>query len=366
MLRKKWGLNKVLGGESNIKQRDDHRHHFIDALVVGCTTRSTIQKIQTAARHCEEKRILGIVDKIQPPFGGEREFWSHVEKVTQNVLLSRKPDNSASGQLHEDTLRGVVSGPNEKGKYLTRTKVKLGDIKSLTDLKKKKISGKLITDYGDIPLIADFTNNLNMIQNKVEGFCQKARLELETEAIQNKNQGKKVRAITETLVYKKAIDLMKKKALPCYYWDFKEQKLVNVIKQGNKFNGGYLSGRNHRMDFYKNNKGKIKWQIITMFEANDKTFVPESDKAGNALLWSAHKDDILLMDDPDNLNYRVRMIVVKIQDGRMGVVKCTDARDAGTRSLYENRLKFFKEKRAQRIITNHLGEPTYFFPMLNE
>ncbi|MCY4183766.1 MAG: type II CRISPR RNA-guided endonuclease Cas9 [Rhodobacteraceae bacterium] len=366
LLRKKWGLNKVLGGESNIKQRDDHRHHFIDALVVGCTTRSTIQKIQTAARHCEEKRILGIVDKIQPPFGGEREFWSHVEKVTQNVLLSRKPDNSASGQLHEDTLRGVVSGPNEKGKYLTRTKVKLGDIKSLTDLKKKKISGKLITDYGDIPLIADFTNNLNMIQNKVEGFCQKARLELETEAIQNKNQGKKVRAITETLVYKKAIDLMKKKALPCYYWDFKEQKLVNVIKQGNKFNGGYLSGRNHRMDFYKNNKGKIKWQIITMFEANDKTFVPESDKAGNALLWSAHKDDILLMDDPDNLNYRVRMIVVKIQDGRMGVVKCTDARDAGTRSLYENRLKFFKEKRAQRIITNHLGEPTYFFPMLNE
>ncbi|MYF45193.1 MAG: type II CRISPR RNA-guided endonuclease Cas9 [Rhodobacteraceae bacterium] len=135
MLRKKWGLNKVLGGQSNIKQRDDHRHHFIDALVVGCTTRSTIQKIQTAAARCEEKSKMGIIDKIQPPFGDKQEFRSHVEKVTQNVLLSRKPDNSTSGQLHEDTLRGIISGPNKKGKYLTRTKVKLSDINSLTELK---------------------------------------------------------------------------------------------------------------------------------------------------------------------------------------------------------------------------------------
>ncbi|MYF46742.1 MAG: hypothetical protein F4223_09890 [Rhodobacteraceae bacterium] len=233
-------------------------------------------------------------------------------------------------------------------------------------MKKKKISGKLIKDYGDNPLIANFTNNLNVVQNKVEGFCEKARLELEAEAIQNKNHGKKVRTITETLVYKRAIDLMKKKTIPCYYWDFKEQKLVNVVREGNRFNGGYLSGRNHRMDFYQDNKGKINWQIITMFEANDVAFVPESERAGNSLLWSAHKDDILLLDDPDNLNNRVRMIVVKIKDGRMGVVKCTDARDARNRSLLEMGLKFFKDQRAQRIITNHLGEPTYFFPMLNE
>ncbi len=366
LLRKNWGLNKVLGENTNIKQRDDHRHHFIDALVVGCTTRSTIQKIQTSAARCEEKGKMGIIDKIQPPFGDERQFRSHVEKVTQNVLLSRKPDNSLGGQLHEDTLRGIISGPNKKGKYLTRTKVKLSDIKSLTELKKKKISGKLIKDYGDNPSIADFTNNLNMIQNKVEEFCEKAQLELEAEATQNKKQGKKVRPISDSVVYKRAIDLMKKKALPCYYWDFKEQKLVNVIREGNRFNGGYLSGRNHRMDFYQDNKGKINWQIITMFEANDETFVPESDKAGNSLLWSAHKDDILLMDDPDNLNHRVRMIVVKIKDGRMGVVKCTDAREASKRSLLEMGLKYFKEKRAQRIITNHLGEPTYFFPILSE
>ena len=48
MLRRKWGLNPLLG-DHNKKNRADHRHHAIDAYVVGLTDRSMLQQIQHAA-----------------------------------------------------------------------------------------------------------------------------------------------------------------------------------------------------------------------------------------------------------------------------------------------------------------------------
>ena len=57
LLRRHWGLNSVLDDGSDRKNRDDHRHHAVDAIVVGMTSRSTLQKIATKARELESCEI---------------------------------------------------------------------------------------------------------------------------------------------------------------------------------------------------------------------------------------------------------------------------------------------------------------------
>jgi hypothetical protein len=49
MLRRKWGLNNILpdhnfADPAKGKNRKDHRHHAIDAAVIGATSRSLLQK----------------------------------------------------------------------------------------------------------------------------------------------------------------------------------------------------------------------------------------------------------------------------------------------------------------------------------
>ena len=50
MLRVAWGLNSVLS-DTDQKQRDDHRHHLIDAAVVGMTSRSLLNRISRDSAH---------------------------------------------------------------------------------------------------------------------------------------------------------------------------------------------------------------------------------------------------------------------------------------------------------------------------
>lgn len=51
LLRNKlWNLNTLLNTEDGQKNRDDHRHHALDALVIACTTQSLVQRISTESR----------------------------------------------------------------------------------------------------------------------------------------------------------------------------------------------------------------------------------------------------------------------------------------------------------------------------
>ena len=74
MLRRNWGLNSLLpdsnlGETAQAKNRKDHRHHAIDAAVVGVTTRSLLQKISNAASRYDGKDFedLGHQDGCRHP-----------------------------------------------------------------------------------------------------------------------------------------------------------------------------------------------------------------------------------------------------------------------------------------------------------
>ena len=104
LLRGALGLNSasLLGKGGARKERNDHRHHAIDALTVALIDRSLLQRVATAAGRAEQhgRRLLDDIGEPWPHFIAE------AAACVQRIVVSFKPDTAASGQLHNDTAYG--------------------------------------------------------------------------------------------------------------------------------------------------------------------------------------------------------------------------------------------------------------------
>ncbi|MCY4392686.1 MAG: type II CRISPR RNA-guided endonuclease Cas9 [Chloroflexi bacterium] len=146
MLRRGWGLNSILSGPgSDWKNRDDHRHHLVDAAVVGMTSRSLLQKVARASGRDEDRE--SVIAVAEQPWEG---FRHDVGNFVERCIVRHRPDHFtvlhdkqarrragrdvSSGSLHNDTAYGIVDGPDENG-YMT-----LVETKPLDALNPKKLA----------------------------------------------------------------------------------------------------------------------------------------------------------------------------------------------------------------------------------
>ncbi len=106
MLRGKFGLNDVLGlnGEKN---RNDHRHHAVDACVIAVTDQGLLQRFAKASASAREKQLNRLVENMPLPWDNYRE---HVQRAVENIWVSHKPDHSHEGAMHNDTAYGLRDG----------------------------------------------------------------------------------------------------------------------------------------------------------------------------------------------------------------------------------------------------------------
>lgn len=140
-IRRHWGLNSVLSEDpirdsngiplnnedpSGRKQRIDHRHHAVDALVVALSSRSTLQKYQTHFREKEEFHAANQerreMEKGSFPFPWEG-FRPEVVKNLKQVIVSHRVQRKIRGAFHEETFFGVarhLRGVEKPGRYVTR------------------------------------------------------------------------------------------------------------------------------------------------------------------------------------------------------------------------------------------------------
>ncbi len=145
-LRQKWGLNNILNLEGDTKNRDDHRHHAIDALVMACTKRSYLQELSKWNRYQRSYEVK----KFPLPW---ESFRSDAEKAVSEILVSHKKRKNivtirnhkvkvngktyvnkgfaARGQLHKETVYGRRQAPDCTIKHFHVRK----PIESLTTLK---------------------------------------------------------------------------------------------------------------------------------------------------------------------------------------------------------------------------------------
>jgi len=100
MLRAKFGLNDVLGlhGEKN---RNDHRHHAVDACVIAVTDQGLLQRFAQASASAREKQLNRLVESMPLPWDSYRE---HVQRAVENIWVSHKPDHDYQDEMFDKTI----------------------------------------------------------------------------------------------------------------------------------------------------------------------------------------------------------------------------------------------------------------------
>lgn len=112
LLRKKFGLNNILGlhGEKN---RNDHRHHAVDACVIAITDQSMLQRFAQASASAREKQLDRLTEAMTPPWPTYREQVTH---AIHNIWVSYKPDHGYEGAMMEETAYGIQKDGSIKQK----------------------------------------------------------------------------------------------------------------------------------------------------------------------------------------------------------------------------------------------------------
>lgn len=115
LLRDKWEMDSILCRKFSEKEvailglkpeqignfkknRFDHRHHAVDAVVIGLTDRSLVQKLATKNSHKGNRIEI-------PEFPLLR---SELEDKVKNIIVSFKPDHGSEGKLSKETLLGKI------------------------------------------------------------------------------------------------------------------------------------------------------------------------------------------------------------------------------------------------------------------
>jgi CRISPR-associated endonuclease Csn1 len=105
MLRGKFGLNTILGPDGE-KNRQDHRHHAVDACVVAVTDQGLLQRFSKASASAREQQLNRLVAEMPLPWQTYRES---VDRAIKAIKVSHRPDHNYQGAMHNDTAYGLLS-----------------------------------------------------------------------------------------------------------------------------------------------------------------------------------------------------------------------------------------------------------------
>ncbi|MBC6497703.1 MAG: type II CRISPR RNA-guided endonuclease Cas9 [Alphaproteobacteria bacterium GM7ARS4] len=102
LLRQRWGLNfDKKDKQTDKKQRDDNRHHAIDALVVAASTQSMVQRVAEWKRRARKDDPLRFA---HPPWPRFRE---DTKAQREKMLVHHRPERKYTGEIHEETIKSI-------------------------------------------------------------------------------------------------------------------------------------------------------------------------------------------------------------------------------------------------------------------
>ena len=317
-------FDKAKNKEWLAKPRIDHRHHAMDAITVACCTRSLVQKLANVEKinHVQFPLPLTEVSSVG-------EFRRKVIEMLKEVRVSHKPNHSVAGQMHKETGRVVLcKNPDDENSLITVYSRKvLQVVKTAKDLNKLLIPYTIKDSWSQE--IAENRAKQAKLVDDFGIYMNTAEQILIAENEQGVAEGKKEIKITEGRIIAQAFKIIQDKGLwhgdkfKCYE---NNSSLVYIPKHG----VAYVGGNNHCVDFYVKD-GKIGWEVIKRFDANQKDFVPQWKKDGGKIIWSIQQGDMLELDTPDEWRSytdkpRCLARVKKFWDGHVTIDYVTDAR----------------------------------------
>jgi len=116
-LRSGWGVSDLLG-EDGEKNRADHRHHAVDAIVVALSDTRSVQLLSSAAAVADQRWARRAFDHVDEPWPG---FRQEAAKAIDAIIVSHRQSRKVSGPLHNDTIySGLIDGTPRVRKELQK------------------------------------------------------------------------------------------------------------------------------------------------------------------------------------------------------------------------------------------------------
>jgi CRISPR-associated endonuclease Csn1 len=344
-LRHHWGLTTVLEelpdspawdeksklrpGEKN---RADHRHHAIDAIVLALTDRAVIR---TLSRVSKTEHGGDWLDQLPKPWDGFRE---HVIETVRDIKISRQVERGVRGALHEDTLYGPVhdrSGRRIEGEFVVRKPLAgltLNEIAHIRDPQIREIVGQRLAELGikagrGVKLTAD--------------------------------QKKTIRETLSNMQMPSGVPIRKVRLI-------KKEKTIRPIRVGKPGEAWVKPGNTHHLCLFEwTDGGKIKRDavFVTMLEAIDRLkreepIIQRTPPAGHptippnaTFLMSLSGGEMVLADVKGEEKLLVFKTAASTQ-GQMYFVLHTDARRSG---VQEKHVFMANTLHARKVTVDLLG-----------
>ena len=301
MLRGRWGLNSILS-DHNRKNRTDHRHHAIDAIVIGVTDRSLLNRISRAAARAEEKDMEKLLDETPEPFPG---FRDEAKAKVQAIIVSHKPDHGRQGALHEDSAYGIIQNHSATEKESGATLVYRKAMTSLTPGEIKRIRD-----------IAIRNQLLQLTEGKSEKEIKKTLADLAVESKQKPSNGqywghdipedktgKSLKRWKEKIRKQNASQAEQYRQPPVNTMRHVrltkvEAGFIPISGKNGKAYKAVIGGDNHHIDFYLLPDGKLGFESASIFDVNQKNYAPKwpHENPGAKLHMRLHKGDLIKLE----------------------------------------------------------------------
>lgn len=250
-LRHHWGLGELVGdfkdGKFN-KDRTNHHHHAIDAIVIALSDQSMVRKLAKANKKARITDSTKMYIDVPPPFWGFST--QSIKERLKTLVISHKPDHKSPqkarqrgtsiGQLHEDTNYGHMY----EHVYATRKPLIVDNFDSQKNI--DEIASRDIREA-----VRDRFLPYADIKGKLKSTYKKEYHEI-LEAYKKDKNIKKVR-----------IHLPKDNLIPIHD---KTGKVYRYV----------IGGNNFCADIWVSEKvGKWQCEVIRNFDVNQKGFMPQ-------------------------------------------------------------------------------------------
>lgn len=332
-LRRGWGLNGILSDEAG-KNREDHRHHAIDAIVVACADQSAIRRLSEAAKRVEQLWQDRTFDSIETPW---EDFTESVFTAIEPIVVSKRVSRKVKGKLHKDTIYSKPHHGTVHGKH-HRVRTELAMLTS-NDLTKGKI-----------------------IDKRAEAAIRAKLIELgesnPAKAFKDPKNLPKVRGNNGSMITLKRVRVA-------------ESVKPNTIGHGASKRRVKNESNYHTVVYeLTDGKGGVKWAhtVVPLIDAvaaigaptqGHRQILPELPNDAR-LLFTLANGECLEMEDPKSPGTREVFRVLSISNGEIKVVRTNDARASAVSGRDRTRITGSGDKLrklgARKVRVTLLGE----------
>lgn len=164
-LRHRWNLNRILAMNGIIeKNREDHRHHAVDAVVIALTSRALFQRLSSlSAQSGAALSERGF--RLDNPW---QSFYDDVRAKIERITVSHAPSHKISGALHEETAYGYSSNDRCFVYRKPLSSLTENEVKKIRDNKIKQLVQARIAQFGGNlkKALGDANNQLMHVDGK--------------------------------------------------------------------------------------------------------------------------------------------------------------------------------------------------------